>query len=411
MTATQPTDSDVRALYTHLLDGYDTRIRPTTNQSKAVVVSVHFSLTNILDFQTASQKFDVLGNFLFSWTDEFLRWNVTNYSGVSVMKVPQYQVWTPTIIISKIYDGESKVGHVSDRVAVTWDGSVTWQPEGTYHIICEVTITFYPFDQQICILTFYVSDESLYEVELTEDKFGGVRTDKFTENSEWKLLEVYVEREIEYGAYIMNVNIALGRRYEFILFTVIAPLIILSVLNLCVFLVPIESEEKGSFSVTIFLSYGVFVSEISSSLPHNSLNLPYLLIYMLLLLIFSVLTVIYAIIQSRIFTLKADQPVNFTCCKSRGRGKLNQRRLTKVTPLESFQNEPSRRNDFELKERDPAKPPLTPDAETPRTEPGQMLWREFLRKIDFVAFCVFFVIIFTSTTYFFFSMINTRAIY
>ena len=411
VTATQPTDTDVRALYTQLLDGYDTRIRPTTNQSKAVVVSVHFSLTNILDFQTASQKFDVLGNYLFAWTDEFLRWNVSDYSGVSVMKIPQSQVWTPTIIISKIYDGESKVGHVSDRVAVTWDGSVTWQPEGTYHIICEVQITFYPFDQQICVLTFYVSDESLYEVELVEDTYGGVRTDKFTENSEWKLLEVYVEREIEYGAYIMNVNIALGRRYEFILFTVIAPLIILSVLNLCVFLVPIESEEKGSFSVTIFLSYGVFVSEISSSLPHNSLNLPYLLIYMLLLLIFSVLTVIYAIIQSRIFTLKADQPVNFACCKSFCGWKQNQRKLTKVTPIESIQAEPNSKVAFELKERDPMKPPLTPEPEKPKPEPGQMLWREFLRKVDFVAFCVFFVIIFTSTTYFFFSMINTRAIY
>ena len=419
-TATQPTDSDVRALYTHLLDGYDTRIRPTTNQSKAVVVSVYFALTNILDFQTASQKFDVLGYFFFTWTDEFLKWNISQYSGVGVMKIPQSQIWTPTIIISKIYDGESKVGHVSDRVAVTWDGSVTWQPEGTYHIICEVQITFYPFDQQICVLTFYVSDESLLEVELIEDSYGGVRTDKFTENSEWKLLEVYAEREVEYGAYIMNVNIALGRRFEFILFTVIAPLIILSVLNLCVFLVPIESEEKGSFSVTIFLSYGVFVSEISSSLPHNSLNLPYLLIYMLLLLIFSVLTVIYAIIQSRIFTLKADQPVNLVCLKS-----FCQWKQTKVTPIQSIPPNPGCMTAFEMKEKvTPIQSiPLEPDCKTafetkkedpdlkPQPDQGQMTWREFLRKIDFVAFCVFLVIISTCTTYFFFSMINTRAIY
>ena len=385
-------DTDVRSIYSYLLDGYDTRIRPTANQSKAVIVSVHFALTNILDFQTASQKFDVLGYFVFTWTDEFLTWNSSHYSGVTLMKIPQTQVWTPTIIISKIYAGESKVGHSSDRVAVTSDGRVLWQPEGTYHIICEVKITYYPFDEQTCILTFYVSDESKYEVELVADDFGGVQTDKFSENSEWKLVEVYAERKIEYGAYIMDVKLVLGRRFEFILFTVIAPLIILSVLNLCVFLVPIESEEKGSFSVTIFLSYGVFVSEISSSLPHNSLNLPYLLIYMLLLLIFSVLTVIYAIIQSRIFTLKAEQPVEFAF--------LSQfRSKSRITPVQSIAEVTSTGEKESM------------HALSSTTDKNPMTWREFLRKIDFIAFSIFLVTISFCTTYFFFSMINTRAIY
>ena len=388
-----PADTDVRALFDHLLNGYDTRIRPTANQSKAVIVSVHFAVTNILDFQTASQKFDVLGYFLFTWTDEFLIWNASHYSGVTVMKIPHSQVWTPTIIISKVYGGESKVGHSSDRVAVSSDGSVMWQPEGTYNIICEVQITYYPFDEQTCTLTFYVSDESLLEVELTADNLGGVRTDKFSENSEWKLLEVYAQRREEYGAYMMDINFALGRRFEFIVFTVIAPLIILSILNLCVFLVPIESEEKGSFSVTIFLSYGVFVSEISSSLPHNSLNLPYLLIYMLLLLIFSVLTVIYAIVQSRIFTLKADQPVQFACCFS------TCRKTTKVVPVTI----PVQTNSMYEKEKQSDSMPVA--------DQTQMTWRELLRKVDFIAFSVFLVVILFSTTYFFFSMINSRALY
>ena len=434
VTADTPTDADVRALYSYLLTGYDTRIRPTANQSEAVIVSVHFSLTNILDFQTASQKFDVLGYFVFSWEDEFLTWNSSQYSGVSVMKIPKTQVWTPTIMISKIYLGESKVGHDSERVAVTSSGTVLWQPEGTYRIICEVKISYYPFDQQTCILTFYVSDESKQEVELMEDAFGGIRTDKFSENSEWKLLEVYAERKLEYGTYIMDINLKLGRRFEFILFTVIAPLIILSVLNLCVFLVPIESEEKGSFSVTIFLSYGVFVSEISSSLPHNSLDLPYLLIYMLLLLIFSVMTVIYAIIQSRIFTLKAEQPVEFSFCG----GRCNKRRVTPiqnahvnsmagvdtnpggkihaprydpivepgqqkipVLAVTEFDTRTGINESIPVPEYDPPKKPAQ----------GQMTWREFLRKIDFLAFSIFLVTILFCTSYFFYSMINSRAIY
>ena len=94
--------------------------------------------------------------------------------------------------------------------------------------------------------------------------------------------------------------------YSFILYTVISPLILLSLLIVCVFLVPVDSGEKASTSVTIFLSYGIFVSAIRDELPPNSINGSYLLSYIQLLLLFSVFSVIYYFIQSWIFAHYAE---------------------------------------------------------------------------------------------------------
>ena len=151
----------------------------------------------------------------------------------------------------------------------------------------------YPFDKQRCVVNVFVNDAYLTEVVLVP-AVDAVGTQSFNENTGWKLLGFYSYiSEYIIGTRYNVIVIELERRTAFILFTVISPLILLSVLNVCVFLIPIDSCEKASASVTIFLSYGVFVSAIRDELPHNSIDVSYLMFYIEALLLLSVLSVIY----------------------------------------------------------------------------------------------------------------------
>ena len=384
VTSVYPTNVDLMNLYDYLLSSYDTRVRPKLNQSQTTEVSVFFSILNILDFRTSTQTFDILGYFYFVWKDDFLTWKPRKYSRLQWIKIPQPEVWTPQVMIANMYSGESKIGDTSDRVLVTFQGTVSWVPEATYRIICEVEIEYYPFDKQTCRLTFYVSDEMATEVDLVPDaKHNGVRTDHYIENSEWKLVNASVEKYTVYGVSYIDVVFTVERRLEFIFFTTVAPLLLLSVLNLCAFLIPVQSEEKGSYSVTIVITYGVFISQITASLPPNSVAIPYMLLYMIWLLGFSVSTVIYAIIQSRLFSHYGKQVIGMKSlikCFGKKRGKST--------------TDPEKANSDETNNTD----------DTPENNGSSLLCGDILRKLDVLMLVLYVLSISGTTAYFFCSM-------
>ena len=378
-----PSNVDLKNLYEFLLTGYDTRVRPKSNQSQTTQVSVFFSILNVLDFKTSSQTFDILGYFYFVWEDDFLTWKPREYSRLQWTKIPQPEIWTPQVMIANMYSGESRVGDSTDRVLVTFRGTVSWVPESTYKIICEVEIEYYPFDKQTCRLTFYVSDEFLTEVELVPDaKHNGVRIDNYIENSEWKLINATVDKYSVYGVSYIDVIFVVERRLEFIFFTTIAPLLLLSVMNVCAFLIPVESEEKGSYSITIVITYGVFISHISASLPPNSMVIPYMLLYMIWLLGFSVSTVIYSVIQSRLFAHYSKR----------------------IVRLKSFIKCFGKTNKVSSKHDNTSTADLSYVDETTDTQGSNLLCGDILRKLDGLMIVLYLISISGTTAYVLVSM-------
>ena len=120
------------------------------------------------------------------------------------------------------------------------------------------------------------------------------------ENPEWHLLDSQ-SAFANNDQTMVNFTYLFRRRAEFVVYTTIVPLVMLSVLNACVVLVPVSSGEKGSIAVTLFLSYCVYLSAIGETLPPNSSKTSYLLLYMTIVQAFSALTMLYCIIQTRLY--------------------------------------------------------------------------------------------------------------
>ena len=305
-----PTYDSVKQLRTDLMTDYDISIRPRKNLSEAVIVNMTFNIHSLLDFDISKQKLTIMGFFRFHWMDELLVWNTSDYNDTVMIRLPLNKVWTPDFIYMSAYDGQGHIPKDTGVVMIFNNGKVDWSAESRYQLLCEdIDITFFPFDKQTCIMKLYIDSTLMQEVDLVPLQTQGT-LEQLTPNSAWMLTGYSFSRSFYHSVPIVDIKIQLQRRPEFYLYTIIAPLILLSILNIGVFIVPTESGEKGSIAVTIFLSYGVFMMTISNELPDNSINLSYLLIYILLLLLLSVVAVQYSFAQSWIYAHYADQSVS-----------------------------------------------------------------------------------------------------
>ena len=428
----------VNSLYKDLMDGYDKRVRPVRNQSQSLEVNFLFCLYNIVALNTASQKLSILATFFVGWKDEILSWNPENYDGAKLVKFATSEVWTPAVVISKSIDGHGIIGKPTDLVSYTNDGYALWSPDGLFDVICEVNTRYYPFDLQICNITIYVSDSLSSEVELESLQNGAITDRIYSPNSAWKLVGTYTDEKYYVGVKLVTIVLELRRRKAYLLFTVISPLILLSILNVGVFLVPVDSGEKGSIAVTIFLSYVVFISTINDELPHNSINHSYLLNYILLLLILSVCTVLYSFAEAWVYIYYAEDEVNNKLIRALFKTSDVIRQRNNTQPIDLNTSQPAYKESStvhqdtetlrtvkrklnnsapidltnsqatddkqnieklpivnrKLNENPPEDPKTQPPVEinllNGQQHTEQMTWRRILRRIDITMFCITF---------------------
>ena len=110
-------------------------------------------------------------------------------------------------------------------------------------------------------------------------------------------------------AQIFSNALELKRRTTFIMIHSVAPLILLSSLNILVFALPAESGEKVSLSITLFLAFAIFLTMLSESLPKNSLTLPIFSVYLIFINVMSTLYVILTVVVLKIYHFPNEKPV------------------------------------------------------------------------------------------------------
>ncbi|KAH3811985.1 hypothetical protein DPMN_140404 [Dreissena polymorpha] len=181
---------------------------------------------------------------------------------------------------------------------------------------------------------------------------------EYTENAAWILTSVSRKRVVRNSNYYVDIEFRLQRRANFALFTLIAPLMALAFLNISLFLVPVESGEKGSFLMTIFLSYGVFITIISDTLPNNSAQTSVFVVLIETLLCLSVLSVVYTVIQARVASSIGHKRCPIQCL-------ITLKNRNQVAPIENG-----------------GMPPKVSPVYT---------WGMFLKQLDSVLFFVFLV--------------------
>ena len=161
------------------------------------------------------------------------------------------------------------------------NGRIHWEPGGVFKTVCEVDITYYPFDEQVCRLVFGAWSYRTSKMNLT-NLDNSINMDAYNENGEWEVFKTEIRRiescpnpqraddlyaEVQFLIY-------LRRRYIFYVLNVILPSLMTSVLLLSIFFS--HPAQKVQIGVVVLPSFHIFLINVSDSVPKTSDHIPIL---------------------------------------------------------------------------------------------------------------------------------------
>lgn len=281
------------------------------------------------------------------------------------------------------------------RVRLLYNGTVIFMPGDVFHTRCEHNIYKYPFDKQTCYLSFLSWPYTANEVQITilNEK---ITTPFFQENGEWYLKSSAVKTYVESSVSVAEFSLNLERRYEFFIVNIILPIVSICLLACLVFLIPHESGERIAYTITVLLSFAVFMTLVSDNIPKTSAPMSLLCYYLFALFFGSVLIMLNVIFSSRIFYKDKSQPVSpfykrITCfaCRLKANAENKKNKVHVISMSDEVLAE-------EMKShlRDQKNGALLGKADDSEKTP--VSWQEVahaLDKICFVGFIMYFIIL------------------
>ncbi|XP_005099539.2 neuronal acetylcholine receptor subunit alpha-6-like [Aplysia californica] len=233
-----------------------------------------------------------------SYHTERLMWDETLYGGMREIHPQTKNIWKPRVVLLNTLGDRDLFEDDHAPVSVTSDGYVFWAPGSIFPTSCSLDMTNFPFDKQRCFIEMISMGLPSSELIFT-NREEEVLQNFYVQNGEWEL----VNGSLRAGDVIVSstslpgiqLQFVLKRRPTFFLLNILLPVVFLSLLNILVFIIPVNSGEKISYGITVLLAVSVFLSIVSSILPRSSDKVPSVTIYLFILLILSSLTVIDSI--------------------------------------------------------------------------------------------------------------------
>lgn len=300
-------------LFDKLFNDYNPDVRPTLEYQNTLLVNVSVNLIALHSLEERSQTLSATVWIDLEWIDVHLTWNRSEYNSIQTIIVPADKVWIPDICVTnEVTNNKCLVRSDDEKVLLEHTGKVTiwWNKE--VKTGCDVDISQYPFDRQNCSIqvgTWYSVDEKIKLVK----KFNELDLDNYTPNEEWDIIysnvtEIPVVDELNYTD--IQFSIVIDRKPLFYLYSTVLPILLLSVLNMVCFVVPVESGEKIGMTMAIFLTFAVFMTMISSSIPRSSEHVFKFGIFMTMHLLMSGSTILLEVLVTNIYYTPKDTKMN-----------------------------------------------------------------------------------------------------
>ena len=286
-------------LHAGLMRNYKTNVLPRSDLNP-INVNITFYLMSLLRFDEIEETLVSVAWLSISWQDQFLVWSKNpDYQNITEIYLKESEIWKPDILSLNTVEGYQSLGSGERLVVVDRDGIVTWEPGHRFATSCTLQISKYPFDSQKCSLKFGTWMHSDEEVRFTS-MIDKISFDDFQENGEWQMMSSSAKSDsVQQEGYSMpeyTVTISFQRRRTYYVLTICVPIIVLSVLNCFVHLLPPDSGEKISFCLTVLLAYMVYISFLSDNLPRTSKSTSYVVLYLSLMICLSSLSVLTSVI-------------------------------------------------------------------------------------------------------------------
>lgn len=355
-----------------LLTDYNKYVRPQKGNDP---VQVYFDmrLKNLVKLDLREQVLVINCFTMLRWTDPQLQWNMSAFNGTDRINMDSSLIWTPDIMLYNTAELTSfqHTDMYKTRPLVFNKGLVVWNSPVTWKISCELDVTWFPVDRQVCNFTFGSNSYSKSQLDLRfwskpSSKAEIVSSNFLVEGGEWNINSLTShETNINFiccpeDFSIIRYRIELSRMSLYYFLYIILPLVSLSFLFLLVFHIPHDSGERMGFGVTILLSITVYLLVISEKLPEKSDVYPMLGICFIV--VFYILcTALAFAATTTIFAKRTSKPPNFllTWLKKlklqKNKKKIEPKNSMSMTSVDTLKNMNETSNKKEEEENDAEK--------------------------------------------------------
>jgi len=140
---------------------------------------------------------------------------------------------------------------------------------------CSMDLRYFPFDTQSCDTVFMSFAYKDYEVEIGK-KYEGISLKLYQENALWDIVSTNVSSELVPHAKEMQIHFIfnLKRKSQYVIISVLLPIMFLGLLNTVVFLLDSDSGDRVGFCITILLAITVYMTIVMDILPQSSTPVP-----------------------------------------------------------------------------------------------------------------------------------------
>ncbi|XP_046329351.2 neuronal acetylcholine receptor subunit alpha-10-like [Haliotis rufescens] len=307
---------DIIQVKKQIFDGYDRYVRPVHSHEEPIQMDMLFSLTSIDSLDLKSQKLKWNGWLSLTWHDMLLSWNASQYGDLDFITVPQTKIWLPDYVIDNDVSAKRVLGNSDTLVFIRSSGLVTWEPGMVSETSCKIDIRKYPFDTQTCSFDFlpWMTTSRFLNTTVSSNKIqmsAFVPHGEFTIAGSSVMFARYPTTFSDDDLVGISFSIVLSRRPAFYWMIMIFPMVTFPLLCPISFLVPVESGEKITLSITVVLSYLVFIGSMNDAMPKLSDTVSLMVIYASLQTTISILTVVANGLIICVHKLPSDFQVTF----------------------------------------------------------------------------------------------------
>ncbi|CAI5441217.1 unnamed protein product [Caenorhabditis angaria] len=299
---------DEYRLLNDLREGYDPIERPVVNHHKPIEVKFRLLLQQLVDVDEKNQLITLVAWIQYKWSDYKWKWDPEEYGNITKLQIPHGVLWKPDILLfnsaNEHFDSSFPVNMV-----VSNNGSVLFAPPGIMQISCSLTMTWFPYDEQVCYLKFG-SWTYADKIDLQIDDFGLDDIHKmdlsyYVPNGEFDLLATPAKRiqtTFENETYIeLYFHLHLKRRVLYYGINWILPSVLISLSNILGFTMPPECGEKITLQITNLLSVTVFLGMVAEVTPPTSESIPVIAAFFSLSIVILGLSIFATLIIINIF--------------------------------------------------------------------------------------------------------------
>ncbi|KAF7260849.1 hypothetical protein EG68_04028 [Paragonimus skrjabini miyazakii] len=312
--------------------------RPVNDSRVLMRVQYGLQLIQILGLDENKQVLRTNCWTVYRWNDRLLQWNSSQYEGIQVLRIFPHQIWTPDIKLYNFADERLKESREAGLLVYS-DGSILWLQQALFKSTCQVEITYFPFDSQVCMLEFgsFTYEKELMELEwwtpddsntpmpyidfsdyvpandwLTDGEAERhvrheERTKQIRSVKRYRIRQTKVGKTKQEKRYpVLRFLIRLYRNPSFHTFILIIPCLLLSLLTLVVFWLPPDSSAKMMLGINIFVAFFVLLLLLAESMPSSVKNFPLIGIFFCLNMAMVTLSTFLATMVVNLFYRGAD---------------------------------------------------------------------------------------------------------